>query len=111
MHAQFDEGMNDLPVTGMPPNVAHLARTNNGQPVEPNVSELHASNFAFDVVPFVPIFTGWLKRSDSTNDASFGLQFEDNPKQRVLERTRARHLSQAGPPKTGPRPMKTISLP
>ena len=23
-HAQFDEGMNDLPVTNIPPNVAHL---------------------------------------------------------------------------------------
>ena len=79
MHAQFDEGMNDLPVTNMPPNVAHLVRTDNGQPVALDVADLHASHFAFDIVPFVPIFTRWLKRSNSNNDASFGLKFEDDP--------------------------------
>ena len=71
--------MNDLPVTDMPPNVAHLVRTDDGQPVEPDISELNASNFAFNVVPFFPIFTGWLKRSNSATDTSFGLGFEDNP--------------------------------
>ena len=71
--------MNDLPISDMPPNVAHLIRTDDGKPVKPYISKLHASHFAFGVVPFVPIFTGWLKRSNSVNDASFGLQFEDNP--------------------------------
>ena len=78
-HAQFDMGMNDLPVTDMPPNVTHLVRTNNGQPVAPDVADLHASHFAFDIVPFVPIFTRWLKHSNSINDTSFGLKFEDDP--------------------------------
>ena len=50
MAAWFEEGMNDLPpVTKMPPNVAHLMQTNDGQPVAPYVAELHASNFAFDI--------------------------------------------------------------
>ena len=71
--------MNDLPVTDMPPSVSHLVQTGDGQPVAPDVAELHASNFACDIVPFVPIFTGWLKRSNSANDASFGLKFEDDP--------------------------------
>ena len=52
-HAHFDEGMNDLPITDMPPNVVHLVRTDDGKPVEPDISELHASCFAFDVVSFV----------------------------------------------------------
>ena len=43
------------------------------QPVPPDIAELNASNFAFDVVPFVPIFTGWLKCSDSPNNNAFGL--------------------------------------
>ena len=34
-HARFDEGMNDLPVTDMPPNVSHLLRTDDGNAVPP----------------------------------------------------------------------------
>ena len=49
------------------------------QPVPPDVADLHASHFAFDNVPFVPIFTRWLKHSNSNDDASFGLKFEDDP--------------------------------
>ena len=55
-HACFDKGMmSNLPV---PPNVAHPICTDNGQPILPDIAELTISNFAFDVVPFVPIFTG-----------------------------------------------------
>ena len=79
MHACFDKGMNGLPVTKMPPNVAHLIRMDDGQPVAPHIAELHASNFAFDIISFVPIFTGWLKQSASTLDPSFGLTFKDDP--------------------------------
>ena len=72
--------MNNLPLTGMPSNVAHLVCFNDGQPVAPDIDELHASNFAFDIIPFVTIFAGWLKCSDSlTDNSSFGLTFEDGP--------------------------------
>ena len=78
-HACFEEGMNNLPVTEMPKKVAHLVCMDDGQHVTPDVAELHASNFAFDIVPFVLIFTGWLKCSNSLNNNSFRLLFEDNP--------------------------------
>ena len=70
--------MNDLPVVDMPPNVQHLVRTDDGA-IPSDVAELNVSNFAFDVVPFVPLFHGWLKRSKSPNDPTFGLTFQDDP--------------------------------
>ena len=78
-HACFDKGMNDLPVTDMPPDVAHLVRTNDGQPIQPDITKLSASIFAFDIVLFVPLFNGWLKQSDLPNNPTFGLTFEDDP--------------------------------
>ena len=53
-HACFDKGMNNLPVTEMLPSIAHLIATDNRQLAPPDIAELNASNFAFDVVPFVP---------------------------------------------------------
>jgi hypothetical protein len=32
-HARFDEGMNDLPLALLPPNVQHLQRVHNGNPI------------------------------------------------------------------------------
>ena len=29
-HARFDEGMNDLPIADLPPNVRHLMRVDDG---------------------------------------------------------------------------------
>ena len=55
--------MNNLPVTEMPPNVAHLIRTSDGANIQPDVAELNTLHFDFDIVPFVPLFNGWLKRS------------------------------------------------
>ena len=46
--------MNNLPVTEMLPSIAHLIATDNRQLAPPDIAELNASNFAFDVVPFVP---------------------------------------------------------
>ena len=34
-HPCFDEGTNDLPVTDMPPNVAHLVQMDDSQPIQP----------------------------------------------------------------------------
>ena len=81
-HAHFKEGLNNLSVTEMLPNVAHLICTDNGQPVLPDIAELNASNasnFTFDAVPFVSIFTAWLKCSDYLNNNTFGTSFEDDP--------------------------------
>ena len=45
------KGMKNLPLIEMPPNIAHLIRTNDGQPVLPDIAELSASNFAFWCCP------------------------------------------------------------
>ena len=69
-------------MTKMPPNVAHLVCTDEeGQPIPPDVAELSALHFDFDVVPFIVLmlFNGWLKRSQLHNDPTFGLSFEDDP--------------------------------
>ena len=71
--------MNDLPATEMPPDVTHLIRTDDNEAIPPDVAELGASDFSFDIVPFVPLFHGWLKRSKSGDDPSFGLSFQDDP--------------------------------
>ena len=63
----------------MPPNVRHLVRTDDGATIPPDVAELNTEHFSFDVVPFVPLFHGWLKRSNSPNDKTFGLTFDDDP--------------------------------
>ena len=80
-HARFDEGMNDLPVVDMPPNVRHLVCADDGEPIAPDPVELSASTFAFDVVPFVPLHHGWLKRSSSTSDKTFGFSFANDTTQ------------------------------
>ena len=78
-HACFDKGMNNLPITDMPPNVAHLVQTSDSENIQPDVAELNTSHFDFDIVPFVPLFNGWLKQSKLPNDPTFGLSFEDDP--------------------------------
>ena len=69
--------MNDLPVTDIPPNVAHLIRSDDGIQPPTDTVKLSSSDFAFDIVPFAPLFHGWLKKSQS-KDPSFGLTFTDD---------------------------------
>ena len=52
-HACFDEVMNNLPVTNLPPNITHLRQHDDGNPIPVDVAELSTSHFNFDVVPFV----------------------------------------------------------
>ena len=94
-HARFDEGMNDLPVTDMPPNVAHLRRTDDGDAIPADVSELSASDFCFDIVPFVTTFHGHLPRRQSRSDPTFGLSFADDPVQKRAFVTDIRNRSSA----------------
>ena len=60
-HARFDEGMNDLPVDGIPPNVIHLQRTQDGAPLpaEPHESSIDA--FEFSANPFAHTLTRHMK--------------------------------------------------
>jgi hypothetical protein len=43
-HAQFDEGMNNLPVDSVPPNVLYLQRAQDGLPIPPDTTELDFSS-------------------------------------------------------------------
>ena len=78
-HARFDEGMNDLPVTDVPPNVAHLCQADDGNDVPQDDDELTSQHFAFDVVPFVCTFLGHLDKHESRDDPTFGLELADDP--------------------------------
>ena len=46
-HVRFDEGMNDLPPDLVPPNVVHLQRTQNGEPLPAEVEETSVDQFTF----------------------------------------------------------------
>jgi hypothetical protein len=52
-HARFDEGMNDLPAPLVPPNVQHLQRTQNDQPIPADSSDLTATSLTFVDTPFL----------------------------------------------------------
>ena len=70
--------MNDLPVTELPPNVAHLCHADDGNGIPSDVAELSASDFHFDIVPHVDTFHGHLNKSKAINDPTFGLSFDDD---------------------------------
>jgi hypothetical protein len=46
-HARFDEGMNDLPVDSVPPNVLYLQRAQDGLPIPSETTELTCPLFDF----------------------------------------------------------------
>ncbi|GAX10430.1 hypothetical protein FisN_21Lu161 [Fistulifera solaris] len=56
-HVRFDEGMNDLPTDQIPPNVIHLQRTQNGDPLPSEPSECSVSTFYFRNSPFAATLT------------------------------------------------------
>ena len=89
--------MNDLPVTDLPPNVAHLRRHDDGEPIPPDIAELSTDCFNFDIVPFVDTFTGFLDAAKSKDDPTFGLAFDDCPiqKQAFVTATRPHSASLA----------------
>jgi len=51
-HVRFDEGVNDLPPDLVPPNVVHLQRTQNGEPLPAKVEEASVDQFTFHLNPF-----------------------------------------------------------
>lgn len=82
-HAKFDEGMNDLPLPTIPPNVVHLQRTQDGLPfpTEPESTSIpeqlfHDSPFHYTIDKTVivrcshPTF-GFLLDTDTLNNRTF----------------------------------------
>ena len=52
-HARFDEGMNDLPLADIPPNVQHLKRVLDGVPLPIDPTELTPDSIHFTAQPFL----------------------------------------------------------
>ena len=73
-HAKFDEGMNDLPLSELPPNVTHLQRSEIGNRIPPDDKELSSDDFEFTISPFDEILT--LDIRSSCNSPTFGLQIK-----------------------------------
>ena len=60
-HARFDEGMNDLPAEAIPPNVVHLQRLQQGDPLPAEPSESSIDEFYFTTNPFSHTLTRHMK--------------------------------------------------
>jgi len=70
-HVRFDEGMNDLPPDLVPPNVVHLQRTQNGEPLPAETEETSVDQFTFHLNPFSYTMVKGVPVTD--DDPSFGL--------------------------------------
>jgi len=70
-HVCFDEGMNDLPPNLMPPNVVHLQRTQNGEPLPVDTEETSVDQFTFHLNPFSYAMVKGVQVTD--DDPSYGL--------------------------------------
>ena len=78
-HARFDEGMNDLPVTEIPPNVQHLSRTDDGVAFPAEQSEVAASDFSFYISPFSDLLHKRLSHTAKSSHSTYGFSFADDP--------------------------------
>jgi len=70
-HVRFDEGVNDLPPNLVPPNVVHLQRAQNGEPLPAKAAETLVDQFAFHLNPFSCAMVKGVQVTD--DDPSYGL--------------------------------------
>jgi len=70
-HVRFDEGMNDLPPDLVPPNVVHLQRAQNGEPLPGKIEETLVDQFTFHLNPFSYTMVTGVQVTD--DDPSYGL--------------------------------------
>jgi hypothetical protein len=75
-HVRFDEGMNDLPIDAIPPNVLHLQRSQDGAPILPDKEHTAADDFRFYTEPFANPLNKVL--TIACTDPNFGLEFEQD---------------------------------
>ena len=71
-HVRFDEGMNDLPVASVPPNVQHLQRIRNNFPIPAYTAYTSLAEFTFTGNPFSQTLTKPL--CVRCNHPTFGLR-------------------------------------
>jgi len=70
-HVCFDEGMNDLPPGLVPPDVVHLQRTQNGEPLPAKIEETSVDQFTVHLNPFSYTMVKGVQVTD--DNPSYGL--------------------------------------
>ena len=75
-HARFDEGMNDLPTSELPPNVVHLQRSENNIAMPAETKETSIDDFFFYVSPFEKLIT--TKLTVQCDSPTFGLLIKND---------------------------------
>ena len=75
-HACFDEGMNDLPIDAILPNVQHLQRVDDGLPFDMDPSETITEDFKFFIHLFADL-TVKTMLTDSTDDPTYELALQN----------------------------------
>ena len=75
-HAKFDEGMNDLPITELPPNTTYSQRSKLGQPFPEDKYDLTTSDFDFVISPFDKTLTKAI--TVSCNKPTFGINLQSD---------------------------------
>ena len=60
-HARFDEGMNDLPISEIPPNVQQLQRSNDGNPIAQDKEDIDKNMLQFHTERFPEVITKVIK--------------------------------------------------
>ena len=70
--------MNDLPVNAIPPNVQHLACTDDGNTFPAEERVVHASDFQFYVSPFSHLLHKRVAHTAKSSDPTYGFSFADD---------------------------------
>ena len=83
-HCRFDEGMNDLPIEALPPNVQYLLRSEGGDidNLRTEPKETHARDLQFFIYPFSTTFEGTIPLPCSKDNC--GMSIADDS---VLQRS------------------------
>ena len=76
-HAQFDEGFNDLSTDQVPPNVIHLQRANNDEPIPADTDNITTSELRFFITPFAALEHITLKVTNAKH-RHFGIECVDD---------------------------------
>lgn len=82
-HARFDEGMNDLPMDSVPPNVTHLHRAQYGNAVPAEPEHVSVSEFDSGSTPFFSTILKTVKAICTNDNFGFSLT-TDTLSQRVF---------------------------
>jgi hypothetical protein len=77
-HARFDEGMNDLPISDIPPNVQHIQRTDDGHRLTAERQYTYSKHFTFHITPFADLLHTTIRPTDADSDPTFGLEIRDD---------------------------------